>query len=138
MQEVLSVEKDHILEQQRLDEKIQSYEQDQIATSIPRGYQSQKRTQRGGDEEVICPICCKHNLIRTDANVVLCPSGYCLRLDVGAEGMTLYHVRELLNGAYKEHSSVCNGGLTFQMVNEFGICTLRARCKLCQCNVIVL
>jgi len=136
MQEVLSFEENHILEQQRLSEQIQTYEQDQIANTASQEYQEQ--TQHGDKEEVICPICCKHNLIRTNANVILCPGGSCLRLDVGAEGMTLYHVRELLNRAYKDHSSVCTGGLTFQLVNEFGVCTLRARCIICQADVIVL
>lgn len=87
---------------------------------------------------MICPVCQSYNLIQSDANIILCSGGSCLRLDIVQDGLTLPNLRTQLDNVYKEHGLSCNGVLSFGMVNQFGITTLQAVCRNCRCNHTVV
>jgi len=97
-----------------------------------------EESQSARDDDVICPVCQSRTLFQTKSNIIMCPTRNCLRLDVASEGLTLLNLRKLLSKAYDEHGNTCNDSLSFHVVAEFGITTLRAVCQTCRCNVIVI
>ena len=91
----------------------------------------------GGDGTVLCPCCRDAGLVLTPSGAILCPGGTgggrCrLRLDLGAEGMTLDNLNGLINSARREHAqSGCGEDLTFQVLNRFGGTSLGGGCARC-------
>jgi len=147
LEELKAMEQQQILEQRRMEEQIADFEQ-HSTMQMQQQYQhpavsTGNTVTTGSSDTLTCPVCNAGNLIRTPANVIICPNtdnGQCnLRLDVTCEGLSLANLRELLCRACSEHGATgCTGTLRFRSADQFGMTTLMAGCETCNASTMIV